>query len=137
MGVRYLLGFLVFVMALGVAVAQDVIEGLPVTHIKVGRSYQLDGGGLNTWGRIIQIIDDNNMLVGIDNGATNPGGRPRYSVTVWCKFSTEGLTDGKDGFLANILSVEQVTATKTIRYKTALGGTRTVFVLEPYGKAKK
>ncbi len=109
-------------------------EGLPplkVTAIRAGQSYITDGDGTNTWGKILQVIDDSNMLVGIDNGGTNPGGRPRYSVTVWCKFRTKGLTDGKTDFLANILGTMKVTASGTTKYKTAAGGTRTIFVLEP------
>jgi hypothetical protein len=130
--------------ALGDAPPEDKeLPGLSVTQLTVGQSYLIDGGvrdrGVfgNTWAKIIQIIDDDNMLVGIDNGAGSPGGNPRYSVIVWCKFSTKGLTDDKTGFLAGILGADKVTVTGTTRYKTASGGTRTIFVLEPHGKEKK
>jgi hypothetical protein len=85
----------------------------------------------NTWGRIIQIVDKSTMIVGIDNGAGSPGGAPRYSVTVWCKFPTKGLTDGKTGFLADIIGTSKITVTGTTDYNTA-SGKKTVFVLEPY-----
>jgi hypothetical protein len=115
----------------GVAQARE-LPALRVTKIAVGVSYETDGDGVNTWGKVLQVIDDDNMIVGIDNGSINPGGDPRYSVVVWCKFPTKGVTDGKTGFLGNILGTSRVTASTTTRYKTVGGGTRTVFLLEPY-----
>lgn len=56
------------------------------------------------------MIDDDNMLVGIDNGGANPGGGPRYSVAVRCKFPTTGLTDGRTDYLENLLGTKSVTA---------------------------
>jgi hypothetical protein len=142
MEVRYLHVFIMLLTSFGGVVAQEkALPQLSVTKIKVGESYKTDGGlpngaeSNNTWGKILQVIDDDSMLVGIDNG--RQGNNPRYFVTVWCKFSTKGLTDGKTDFLAKILGTSQVTASGTTRYKTGAGDTRTVFVLEPYGKAKK
>jgi hypothetical protein len=129
MSVRYLLGIVMLLSSVGRSVAEEK-EPLPllVTKIKVGQDYATDGGGANTWGKIVQVIDDNNMLIGIDNGG-NP--RDRYSVIVLCKFPTKGLTDGQTGFLAKFLGTSHVTVSGTTRYKTVDGGTRTVFVLEP------
>jgi hypothetical protein len=106
-----------------------------VDRIKTGESYETDGGVSgrmeisNTWGEVLQVIDDDNMLVIISNADEH--------VTVWCKFPTRDITDGKKDFLANIIRADKVTVTGTTRYRTPGGGTRTVFVLEPYGKQKK
>jgi hypothetical protein len=54
-----------------------------------------------------------------------------------CKFPTKGLTDGQSGFLSKFLGTEEVTVTGTTKYKAEGGGTRTVFVLEPYTRPKK
>lgn len=139
MNSRSMLGFVILLTSLGGAIAHEKqLPPLRVTRLKAEASYMTDGGAddgirqqANTWGIILQIIDDDNMLVGIDNGAGNPGGNPRYSVTVWCKFPTKGMTDGKTGFLANILGTNKVTVTGTTRYKTSAGASRTVFVLAP------
>jgi hypothetical protein len=120
---------------LGGAGAKDkTLLQLSVTTIKVGENYTTDGGlpngarSNNTWGKILQVIDDDNMLVGIDNGRAD--NNSRYFVTVWCKASTEGLTDGKTDFLGNILGTRQVKVTDTTTYQTADGATKTVFVVE-------
>lgn len=108
---------------------------LSVEKLKVGESYKTDGGlpnnseSLNTWGQILQVIDDENMLVGIDNGRA--ANNPRYYVTVWCRIPTNGLTDGKTDFLSKILGTSQVKVTGTKKYDTAGGATKTVFVIEP------
>jgi hypothetical protein len=60
-------------------VATEKEKELPqlwVTKIKTGESYDTDAQG-NTWAKIIQVVDDDNMLLGIDNGQGNPGGDPR------------------------------------------------------------
>lgn len=124
---RFLIGFLMIVASNLVAVAQDKTPVFRVLSIKVGEDYVTDGDGTNTWAKILQIIDGENMLLGVDNGGTNP----RYSVVVWCKFSTKGLAEGRTGFLNGILATNRVTISGTIRYKTKTGGARTVFVLEP------
>jgi hypothetical protein len=124
------------------AVADDDLPQLVVGEMKIGQSYKTDGGNQdkrpvriqgNTWGQILQIMDDDNMLVGIDNGRDEVGS-PRYSSVVWCKFPTKGLTDGKTDFFGNLIGTDKVTVTGTTRYKTSSGGTRTVFVLEPHKK---
>ncbi len=68
---------------------------LSVRTLKVGQSYQTDGGTgdvkhiKNTWAKIIQIVDDDSMLIAIGNGADENGG-DRYPVLVMCKFPTKG-----------------------------------------------
>jgi hypothetical protein len=65
---------------------------------------------------VMQVIDEDNMLVGLPAGQR-----------LWVKgFKTEGLTDGKPFRISNIVKV-----TGTTTYKTAIGGTKTVFVIEP------
>lgn len=124
--------FAAWLFAAAISYGQEKeLPQLSVTRIRAGQSYATDGAG-NTWGKIIQVIDDDNMIVGIDNGGGSAGGNPRYSIFVWCKFRTKGLTDGQTGFLADFLGTGKVTASRTTRYNTAGGGTRTVFVFEPY-----
>jgi hypothetical protein len=123
------------------ALSKDLPQ-LIVGKMKIGESYKTDGGNQdnnavhimgNTWGKILQIVDNDNMLIGIDNGEEYSGG-PRFATIVWCKFSTKGLTDGKKGFFAELISTDEVRVSGTTRYKTTSGGTRTVFVLEPRKK---
>jgi hypothetical protein len=74
-------------------------------------------------GKIIQVIDKDRMLVEISDIVT-----PELSKTlIMVKGSTEGRVDGQFG--RDIAS--GMTITGTTAYKTALGGTKTVFVVEP------
>jgi hypothetical protein len=145
MSTHYRLSLLALLIGCSVAVSDDKPAKLPqlsAKALKVGQNYQTDGGTgdakhiANTWAKIIQIVDDDNMLIGIDNGADDKGG-PRYSTVVMCKFPTKDLTDDQKGFLADFVKTEQVTVSGTTRYKTVGGGTKTVFVLEPVKPAAK
>ena len=86
--------------------------------------------------KVVQVIDEYQMLVGLEANAT---GRGRYNIIVWMKCSTKGLTDGKfwnknEWERRTGSRYWEVTDTKT--YKLASGGTKTVFVLEHW-KDKK
>ena len=100
MNALYMLGCVAVLLSIGVAVAEDKeVPQLNAKALKVGVNYKTDGGARgagqsgNTWGKIVQVIDDDNMLVGIENGDDEKGDG-RYSVVVMCKFPTKGLTDG-------------------------------------------
>jgi hypothetical protein len=121
----------------------EFLPQLSVNLLKEGGKYTTEGGlgslelgATVTCAKIVQIIDDNSMLVGIDNGQEKSGD-PRYTVLVMCKVPTKGMTDGQAGYLTKFLGTKDVTVTGTTKYKTEGGGTRTVFVLEPYTRPKK
>jgi len=82
---------------------------------------------------ITQIIDQANMITDIiiDKMCVDYLGRSlEKRVSVWVKgFDTTGLVDGKRLKIDNNV-LFKVAGTKT--YDTAIGGTNTVFVLEPY-----
>jgi len=75
---------------------------------------------------IAQIIDEGNMRLNVRN-LTFRQARVDYgdSYNVWVKGNTKGLTDGTK---IQIEDVFQVTGTK--QYNTAIGGSKTVYVLE-------
>lgn len=113
------------------SVSAQVAPSCPVTELKVGEPYHLENPG-RTYAKVIQVLDDGNMLVGIDNGPALPGGEPRYSVVVWVKAPTKGITDGKKCDLSDLIGYDRIKVTGTKKYKLASGGTRTVFVVEAY-----
>lgn len=122
---------------------KEFLPQLSAKSLKEGGKYAtssglggLDLGFTNTWAQVVQVIDDNSMLVGIDNGADGSGVL-RYEVVVMCKFPTKGITDGKKDYLGEVLGTKEVAITGTTKYKTTGGGTRTVFVMEPYTRPKK
>lgn len=106
-------------LALGLAQIQP---SFPVTNLEVGKVYNTDGPA-NTWGRVVQVIDDDNMLIAVSNGGDG------YPTTLWCKFPTKDIIDGKNDFLCNIIKTKVVKITGTKRYNT-INGTKTVYVLE-------
>jgi hypothetical protein len=71
-------------------------------------------GGIDI--RIDQVIDRRNMLVNI------------YGVNFWVVMDTSGFVDDQD--VAINCRAAAIIGTKT--YETAIGGTRTVFVLKPF-----
>lgn len=71
---------------------------------------------------IDQVIDGSNMLVRYEN--PKEGGE---DFVLWIKAPTAGLVDGRRVLLDRCL---EVTGTKT--YTTAAGGSKTVFVLQPF-----
>jgi hypothetical protein len=82
--------------------------------------------------KVMQVIDANRMLVGIDDARTNNG---RYETWVMVKCPTKGITDGqfwRGGQWAGITGSKVLEVTDTTTYKTVRGGSKTVFVLEPY-----
>jgi len=105
---------------------------LDAWQIEIGRSYLTDGGfgtvgfngPFNTWAKVQQIIDDDNMLIDITND------KDKGWVLVWGKFSTKKLSDGKFDFLGNIIGTDKITVTGRKQYTSALGATKTVFVIE-------
>ncbi len=103
---------------------------LDAWQIEKGKSYLTDGGRRaegfygNTWARVQQIIDDDNMLIDITSD------KDKGWVLVWAKFSTKKLSDGKFDFLANIIGTDKITVTGRKQYTSALGATKTVFVIE-------
>ena len=115
--------------------------------LKIGQAAYL--GGDNSL-RAEQIIDSRNMIAKLTFGyyreidqsaARNPGFLTSIPYTgpyipidtfVWLKdIDTSGVVDGQKIKIDGAL---KVTGTKT--YKTMLGGTSTVFVLEPVNNAK-
>jgi hypothetical protein len=100
----------------------QIQPAFPVTNLEVGKVYKTDGSG-NTWGKVLQVIDDDNMLIAVSNGGDN------YPTVLWCKFPTKNIVDGKKDFLSNIIKTEIVKVTGTKRYNTT-DGTKTVYVLE-------
>lgn len=92
--------------------------------------------GRPTWidAKVMQVIDDNRMLVGIEDSRT---GTSRYSIWVMVKAPTKGITDGKfwrGGEWRGITGSDILKVNGTTTYNTAAGGTKTVFVIEPVTK---
>ncbi len=120
-------------MALLWAVAVQTCYGqgeLSATGLKEGAR------GTPTWidAKVMQVIDDGQMLVGIEDARTGDG---RYSTWVMVKCPTKGITDGKfwrGGSWEKVTGSNVLNVTGTTTYKTAIGGTKTVFVVEPMSK---
>jgi len=103
-----------------------------------GGILQADGLGVGAYGRpewidakVKQVIDGNQMLVGIEDART---GDSRYDTWIMLKCSTVGITDGKfwrGGQWKAVTGSELLVVTGTTTYPTAAGGTKTVFTIEP------
>ena len=110
------------------AAAQRAESGeLLVTGLKVGAR----GIPRHIDAKVMQVIDENQMLVGIEDSRTGKG---RYGIWVMLKCSTKGVTDGKfwrGGQWKDVAGSEGLSVTDTTTYTTAGGGTKTVFVVEP------
>jgi hypothetical protein len=87
-------------------------------------------------GKVIQVIDENSMLVGLEDKRI--ANKVRYKNLVLVKCPTKGIVDDK---LINdwekVVGSRWMAVTGTTRLKTVDGGTRTVFVLEPFLEGKK
>jgi hypothetical protein len=84
--------------------------------------------------KVIQVIDEGNMLIGVEDPKSGDGSYPTW---VWVKCPTKGITDGK--FYApaqwkDFMGTKTVKVTGTKTYKTANGASKTVFVIEPGDK---
>ena len=95
-----------------------------VHNIKVGRFgtlvdpsvYLGPGRSVSHWFNVFNIVNENEMLVQM------------YDQNVWVRgIPTTGLVDGKRVSLDRVF---EVTGMK--RYPTAIGGSTTVFVIEPF-----
>ena len=106
------------------------LPDIPADKLKVGSSYSVLGVA---WGKVLEVIDDDDMVLGIDNGAAK--GKARYRTVVWCKgFKAAGKADDQTGYLHLLLGANQVKVTGTAKWKAPGGATKTVFVLESAGK---
>lgn len=81
--------------------------------------------GTTTWidAKVMQVIDDGQMLVGIEDARTGDG---RYRTWVMVKCPTKGITDGKfwrGGSWEEVTGSKVLKVTGTTTYKTAIGGT--------------
>jgi flagellar biosynthesis GTPase FlhF len=97
-------------------------------------SLQVGARGTPTWidAKVKQMIDEGRMFVGLEDSRTGDG---HYSTWVMVKCPTAGITDGKfwrGGQWKEVTGSEVLTVTGTTTYKTVLGDSKTVFVLEPY-----
>jgi len=84
--------------------------------------------------KVIQVINENRMLVGIEHCRLADG---KYSTWIMLECSTKGITDGKHwrGRHWKLITGSPVLAvTGTTTYTTASGGTKTVFVFKPLGE---
>lgn len=83
--------------------------------------------------KVVQVIDENRMLVGVESAKAGDG---RYSTLVMVKCKTTGITDGKFYGIdwEGMTGSPSLKVTGTTTYKTR-SGSKTVFVLEPEDKA--
>lgn len=111
--------------------AQRQVSGqLSVSGLKVGAK------GVPTFvdAKVMQVIDENNMLIGIEDSRV---GRGRYTKWVMLKCPTKGITDGqfwRGGGWKEVTGSSALSVTRTTTYVTAIGATKTVLVLEPMSK---
>ncbi|MFH1265255.1 MAG: SHD1 domain-containing protein, partial [Planctomycetota bacterium] len=94
---------------------------LSVREVGVLRAQVPDAGPQSVY--VFQVVDEDSMLIEI-----------RYSrrdkLVCWLDgFSTNGVVDGDRH--SGVAALLEVTGTR--QYATTLGGTKTVFVLEPFG----
>lgn len=94
------------------------LESLPVSLEIPLTTFAVDNFGKCPYtAKIIQILDDQNMLVEIQDKTIMARG-----------FPTKGLVDGQTISFATLVAV-----TGTTRYSTAIGSSNTVFLLENLG----
>ena len=111
--------------------AQRQVSGqLSVSGLTVGAK------GVPTFvdAKVMQVIDENKMLIGIEDSRV---GRGRYTTWVMLKCPTKGITDGqfwRGGGWKDITGAIALSVTSTTTYTTAIGATKTVFVIEPMSK---
>ncbi len=102
---------------------------LEVGNLRVGRQ----GRPVSIAAKVMQIVDDGQMLVGLEDRRGNRGGG-RYGTWVLIKCSTVGMADGhtwQGSQWTRVTGAVEMKVTGTLTYPTAGGATRTVFVLEP------
>lgn len=107
--------------------AAEKAEALIKSHfsrpLSVGQIARLDNF------KTIQIIDSNNMIVEWLDGYTSGRYGSRITETIWIKgINTQNMADEQRVEVRE--QAFKITGTKT--YEVVMGGTRTVFVLEPY-----
>ena len=98
-----------------------------VGQLKVGHW----GVPANLDAKVIQVIDDNQMIVGIEDDRTGSGA---YKTWVIIKCATKDIVDGKfwrSEDWEEIVGTKAMKVTGTKQYATAIGGTNTVYVVEP------
>ena len=99
---------------------------LNVAGLKVGAK----GAPFRIDAKVMQVIDESSMIVGIEDARNGNG---KYTTWVMVKAPTAGITDGKfwrGGEWKDVTGIDVLAVTGTTVYKTAGGGTKTVFVLE-------
>ena len=114
---------------------QDYLDGLPPRKAPGELAVELAVGAhgipTNIDAKVIQVIDKESMLVGLEDSRTNKG---NYSKWVLVKASTAGIVDGAmwRGWedWKRVTGSQVLSVTGTAKCKTPDGGTRTVFVLE-------
>jgi hypothetical protein len=106
-------------------------------HFSNGEALSVGAWGKtdHLYGKVIQILDANSMIVGIKDAETGT-----FPTLILVKYKTQGLTDGFF-FLNNwskIVGGNEIKVTGTKTLKLAGGGTRTMFVVEPrWSEAEK
>jgi len=84
------------------------------------------------FGKVIQVIDANQMLVGVEKGHRASEGKGQYRTLFMLKCPTVGIVD--DHFFGadwkKLSGSDSLKVTDTMTYKTTVGGSRTVFVVE-------
>jgi hypothetical protein len=91
---------------------------ISLTDLRVGDFGKLSAGdGFIPTFRVFQVLDAGNALLMYD------------SEIYWAEMDTSGLVDGRSITLTGI-----VECTRTRPYTTAIGGTKTVFVLKYHGE---
>jgi hypothetical protein len=81
--------------------------------------------------KVMQVIDDKQMLVGVEDARTGNG---RYGTWIMVKCSTAGIADGKfwrGAQWKEVTGSDDLKVTGTTTYTTQSGGTKTVFVVVP------
>jgi hypothetical protein len=109
-----------------------------VADIQVG-VYGRAPGGLTEYLKLLQVVDADHMIVGLDATVMN---RPKNEAVAYRRFdelctrfmlvsSTAGLTEtGKACQWKDLIGDAGLVCTGTTTYKTAAGGSKTVFTLE-------
>ena len=108
------------------AAAKPTDGELSVAGLKVGAK----GFPTHIDAKVMQVIDKNSMLVGIEDDRNGDG---KYRVWVLVKAPTTGIVDGegwRGGQWGDTVGAGELSVTGTTTYKTVGGGTKTVFVLE-------
>jgi endonuclease YncB( thermonuclease family) len=113
------------------AVLLLALAGAAKAQVKADRLKEGDRGVPDMDAKVMQVVDGDNMLVGVEDPRNGDGS---YSTWVWVKCPTKGITDGKfyaAGQWKDFMGTKTVKVTGTKTYKTANGASRTVFVIEP------